>query len=54
MDFNHPMAGINLFFSGRIIDVRIATDQEVAGINNSCSSCGSFSNESGCAGSCSN
>jgi FKBP-type peptidyl-prolyl cis-trans isomerase SlyD len=54
MDFNHPMAGINLFFSGKVIDVRIATDQEIAGKNNSCSSCGSYRNESGCAGSCSN
>lgn len=54
MDFNHPMAGINLFFTGKIVDVRSATDQEIAGISHSCSSCGSTSNESGCAGSCSN
>ncbi|HEX2969267.1 MAG TPA: FKBP-type peptidyl-prolyl cis-trans isomerase [Bacteroidales bacterium] len=50
MDFNHPMAGINLFFSGRIVEVRDATDQELAGDQNSCSSCGSH--ESGCSGHC--
>lgn len=53
MDFNHPMAGRDLFFSGRIIEVRNATDQELAASSgHSCSSCGSSSN-SGCSGSCS-
>lgn len=52
MDFNHPMAGINLFFAGKIVDVRNATNDEIAQLNGSCSSCGSFSNESGCHGSC--
>lgn len=51
MDFNHPMAGLNLFFAGKIIDVREATDNELAGMMNSCSSCGS-SNEHACSGSC--
>ncbi len=52
MDFNHPMAGLNLFFSGKIIDVREATSEEIAGINHSCSSCVS-SSENVCSGSCS-
>lgn len=53
MDFNHPMAGQDLYFSGRIIEVRQATDQELAATApHSCSSCGSHSN-SGCSGSCS-
>jgi len=52
MDFNHPMAGLDLFFSGKIIDVRDATVKEIAGMNHSCSSCGSNS-EKGCPGSCS-
>jgi FKBP-type peptidyl-prolyl cis-trans isomerase SlyD len=52
MDFNHPMAGINLHFSGKIIDVRDATPKEIAEMNNSCSSCGSHDGESGCSGSC--
>ena len=29
MDFNHPMAGNSLFFSGEIVDLRQATDQEI-------------------------
>ena len=52
MDFNHPMAGVDLFFSGKIIEVREASEEEIAGENHSCSSCGSNSNE-GCSGSCS-
>jgi len=52
MDFNHPMAGQDLFFSGKIISVREATSEEIAGVSHSCSSCGSGS-ESSCSGSCS-
>ena len=52
MDFNHPMAGLDLFFSGKIVEVRDATDFELAGTMNSCSSCGTNS-EHGCSGSCS-
>jgi len=29
MDFNHPLAGIDLFFKGEIIDVRKATAEEM-------------------------
>ncbi|MBN2638607.1 MAG: FKBP-type peptidyl-prolyl cis-trans isomerase [Bacteroidales bacterium] len=29
MDFNHPLAGEDLYFSGTILDVREATDEEV-------------------------
>ncbi len=29
MDFNHPLAGIDLFFKGEIIDVREATAEEI-------------------------
>jgi FKBP-type peptidyl-prolyl cis-trans isomerase SlyD len=52
MDFNHPMAGLDLFFTGKIIDVREATQEEIAGTNYSCTSCGSYSDQ-GCSGSCS-
>lgn len=52
MDFNHPMAGLDLFFSGKIVDVRDATSEELAGMNHSCSSCSSNS-DIGCSGSCS-
>ena len=51
MDFNHPMAGLDLFFSGKIIDVRDSTIEEIAGMNHSCSSCGSNSDQ-GCSGTC--
>jgi len=46
MDFNHPLAGNSLFFTGQIIDVREATEEERnhghvhAGGCESCSDCG--------------
>jgi len=52
MDFNHPMAGIDLHFSGKIVEVRDATDLELYGGPDSCSSCGSHQG-SGCSGGCS-
>jgi FKBP-type peptidyl-prolyl cis-trans isomerase SlyD len=52
MDFNHPIAGTDLCFSGKITDVRDATAEEIAGLSHSCSSCGSYNDESGCSGSC--
>lgn len=30
MDFNHPLAGSNLFFKGEIVDIREATEDELA------------------------
>ena len=30
MDFNHPMAGSSLFFEGNVIDVRVATEEELS------------------------
>lgn len=30
MDFNHPLAGEDLFFSGKVLEVREATDEEIA------------------------
>lgn len=29
MDFNHPMAGVDLYFTGEVIDVREATAEEI-------------------------
>lgn len=51
MDFNHPMAGLDLYFSGRIVEVREATENELAATMHSCSGCGS-DEQSGCSGSC--
>jgi FKBP-type peptidyl-prolyl cis-trans isomerase SlyD len=52
MDFNHPMAGMDLYFTGEIIEVRNATDLELEGTLNSCSGCGG-NEHSDCSGSCS-
>jgi FKBP-type peptidyl-prolyl cis-trans isomerase SlyD len=30
MDFNHPLAGENLHFSGKIIDVRVPSEEELS------------------------
>jgi FKBP-type peptidyl-prolyl cis-trans isomerase SlyD len=51
MDFNHPMAGMGLFFTGKIVEVREATEQELAATMNSCSGCNS-KEHSDCAGNC--
>lgn len=45
MDFNHPLAGEDLFFSGKIIEVREATAEELVG-----PSCGGGCG--GCEGGC--
>jgi FKBP-type peptidyl-prolyl cis-trans isomerase SlyD len=51
MDFNHPMAGLDLFFSGKIVEVREATENELTATMNSCSGCGS-KEHSACSGTC--
>ncbi|MBV5314813.1 MAG: FKBP-type peptidyl-prolyl cis-trans isomerase [Prolixibacteraceae bacterium] len=59
MDFNHPLAGENLFFKGQITEVREATDEEIAAtLGGGGCGCGSggcgCDDEEGCAdGSCS-
>ncbi len=42
MDFNHPLAGEDLYFAGSVLGVREASDVEVAQIlgGGGCSSCG--------------
>lgn len=68
MDFNHPLAGTDLFFTGKVVTVREASDEEVAQIlsgggggcgcgtsDGDCSSggCGDNSgNEGGCGSGC--
>lgn len=49
MDFNHPLAGADLCFQGSVLDVREATEQELAeaaGVNSG--GCGCDSNGGGC------
>ncbi|MGD9928864.1 MAG: peptidylprolyl isomerase [Mangrovibacterium sp.] len=51
MDFNHPLAGEDLFFKGEILEVRDATDEEIAatvGGGCGCGSGGCGSEEGGC------
>jgi FKBP-type peptidyl-prolyl cis-trans isomerase SlyD len=54
MDFNHPLAGEDLFFKGTVTEVREATEDEIqhGHIHEtaSCDSCGS--DEHGCNGGC--
>lgn len=65
MDFNHPLAGLNLYFSGKIESLREATeDEKKYGLHRgcggcggncgggSCGGCGDESNEGGCCGGC--
>lgn len=42
MDFNHPLAGEDLFFKGEILEVRNATEEELAATTGGC----------GCGGGC--
>ncbi|MCP4648095.1 MAG: peptidylprolyl isomerase [bacterium] len=48
MDFNHPMAGNDLFFKGEVTDVRIATEEELShGHTHAEGGCGCGSNGEG-------
>ncbi len=51
MDFNHPLAGDDLFFTGTIVEVRDATPEELAHGHVHGGSCSSGNCE-GCGGSC--
>ena len=39
IDLNHPLAGENLHFKGRVIDVRDATDEELNRMQQGCGGC---------------
>ena len=53
MDFNHPLAGETLHFSGEIIDVHNPTEEEIAAINQVMSGgCGCSCDECGDSSSC--
>lgn len=47
MDFNHPLAGVTLFFSGKIEAIRKATEEELTQGLHRCGGCGGS-----CGGSC--
>ncbi|MFT3738341.1 MAG: peptidylprolyl isomerase [Breznakibacter sp.] len=49
MDFNHPLAGESLYFNGKVVAVREATDEELADCcGDSCGSGGCGSGGCGC------
>jgi FKBP-type peptidyl-prolyl cis-trans isomerase SlyD len=49
MDFNHPMAGNDLFFKGQVTEVREATEEELShGHTHAAGGCGCGSGEGSC------
>ncbi len=40
MDFNHPLAGEDLYFTGNVLEVREATDEEIAALLSGGCGCG--------------
>jgi FKBP-type peptidyl-prolyl cis-trans isomerase SlyD len=52
MDFNHPMAGSDLFFTGKVLEVRDATEEDYHKHSSSCSGCSGDHSDS-CSGTCS-
>lgn len=51
MDFNHPLAGDTLCFTGEIVEVRDATVDELLGQQHGCGGgCGGGCNSGGCCG----
>lgn len=52
MDFNHPLAGEDLYFKGNIVEVREASEEEIAQIINGNGGCGCGSGDSCDSGGC--
>jgi FKBP-type peptidyl-prolyl cis-trans isomerase SlyD len=58
IDLNHPRAGMDLHFVGRVLENRLATNQEISELLNAmsgcggCGGCGGDSGDGGCGGSC--
>ncbi len=52
MDFNHPLAGEDLYFKGNVIEVREASEEEIAQIINGSGGCGCGSADSCDSGGC--
>lgn len=50
MDFNHPLAGEDLYFSGKVLEVRDASDEEIASVLSGGGGCGCGSG--GCGSGC--
>eukprot|EP00764_Aduncisulcus_paluster_P012464 gnl/Carplike_NY0171/548_a750_2120.p1 GENE.gnl/Carplike_NY0171/548_a750_2120~~gnl/Carplike_NY0171/548_a750_2120.p1 ORF type:complete len:202 (-),score=11.91 gnl/Carplike_NY0171/548_a750_2120:100-705(-) len=52
MDFNHPLAGEDLYFSGKVMGIREATEEELSQILNTGGGCGCGSGGCGSDDSC--
>ncbi len=56
MDFNHPLAGETLHFSGEVLDVHEPTEEEIAAMNSAmaggcgCGECGCGDDDEACGG----
>lgn len=53
VNFNHPLAGKDLYFKGEILDVRDATDEELEALHShKCGGCSGCGSDGGCGSGC--
>lgn len=52
IDFNHQLAGKNLYFKGEVLGVRDASDEELEALNSHSCGCGSCGSDSNCGDGC--
>ncbi len=53
VNFNHPLAGKDLYFKGEVLDVRDATDEELEALHShKCGGCSGCGSDGGCGGGC--
>jgi FKBP-type peptidyl-prolyl cis-trans isomerase SlyD len=49
VDFNHRLSGVDLHFKGKVLNTRVATDEELEQLHSSkCGGCHSCGSDSGC------